>query len=67
VVRALVNGNPVKVWREHRKYSQYELAEMVGISPAYLSKIESGKQDGSVKVQKKIALALDIDLDDINS
>lgn len=32
-------------WRLHAKLNQYEVAERMGISPAAVSRIESGKRD----------------------
>ncbi len=57
--------NPLKVWREYRGYTGIELAKKVGISSAYLSDIENGKKDGSIKVLKALAKALNVDIDDI--
>ena len=39
------------------------LAEAAGFSQSYLSDIENGKKDGSVKVLKRIAQALNTDVD----
>lgn len=66
VVYALLDGgNPIRVWREHRGLSQTELAGMVGISPSYLSQLESGKRDGTAEVLAAIATALSLTLDDL--
>lgn len=68
VVYALVDGeNPVRVWRRHRGMSQAQLAEMAGISAAYLSQIESGRRDGTADVLSKLAAALMVTLDDLVS
>ena len=40
--------------RKHR-WSQVELAEMLGIDRSYLSEIETGKKDPSLRVLKTIA------------
>ncbi len=66
LVQRLVDGvNPIKVFREYRGQTQRDLAEVVGISPVYLSQIETGHRSGSVKVMSAIATALRVDLDDI--
>ena len=66
VVERLFEGeNPVRVWRKYRGLAQQGLAKKVGVSPAYLSQIESGKRGGSSKVLRAIARALDVDLDDV--
>ena len=66
MVDALVDGeNPVRVWREHRGHAVKELAASAGIAPAYLSQIEGGKRAGTVDTLRKIAMALNITLDDL--
>lgn len=66
IVNRIVDGeNPVRVWRDHRNLSARTVAEKAGISPAYLSEIETGKKEGTVSTLKKIAEALGVDLDDL--
>jgi DNA-binding XRE family transcriptional regulator len=66
IVSRLIDGeNPIRVWREHRGLSGKKLAEMAGISAAYLSELETDKKDGSLSVFKSIATALRLDLDDL--
>ena len=66
VVERLVEGeNPVRVWREHRGFTQEELGVRTGLSGPYLSQIESGKREGTVKVFAALAKALDVDIDDL--
>mgnify|MGYP003618248024 FL=1 len=66
VVYAILDGaNPIRVWREHRGLSQSELAATAGISPSYLSQLESGKRDGTLEVLSAIASALNVTLDDL--
>ncbi len=55
----------IRTYRTYRKMSVSDLAEAAGISQPYLSEIESGKKTGSVDVLKRIAAALNVDLDDI--
>jgi Helix-turn-helix len=62
VDRLIARENPIRVWREHRGHSLHQLAE-VGIG--YLSQIENGERKGTVGTLKKIAAALDVDLDDL--
>lgn len=57
--------NPVRVWREHRGLKAVELARAAGISPAYLSEIETGKKDGTFRTMTAIAVCLDVPLDDL--
>ncbi len=65
VDRMLAGENLVRVFREYRGMTLAELAREAGISPAYLSEIETGKKPGSVAALKKLATALSLDLDDL--
>jgi len=66
VAYAILDGeNPIRVWREHRQYSQQQLADAAGISKPYLSQIETGKRTGTTEVLSSIANALDLTIDDI--
>lgn len=66
VVHALINGaNPIRVWREYRALSQQALAAAVGISPSYLSQLETGRRTGTADVLNSIATELKIDLEDL--
>ena len=66
IVTALSNGdNPIRVYRNYRKISQTSLAKKVGVSKQYISQLENNERAGSSKVLKNIALALDIDIDEI--
>jgi DNA-binding XRE family transcriptional regulator len=55
--------NPIKALREYRGIKQTQLANMVNISPAYLSQLENGMREGSIKIMKAIAVALNVPLD----
>lgn len=66
VVNRLLNGeNKIKVWREHRGLTQSGLAESCNMAQASIAQMESGKRTGTVVVLKKIAEALNVDLDDL--
>lgn len=66
VVKRLAAGeHPVKVFREHRRLTQAELAEAAGTTPAYLSQIETGKRGGSKKLLRSLAEALEVELADL--
>jgi transcriptional regulator with XRE-family HTH domain len=45
--------------------TQRELADMAGITKAYLSQIETGKRTGTPDVLSKLAKALGLTLDEI--
>lgn len=59
------DDHPIKIYREYRGLKAKELAEIVGITPSYLSEIENRKKDGTLKLCISIARALKVDLDDL--
>ncbi len=63
--RLTAGENPVRVWRRHRGLKVTELAQRAGISQPYLSAIEGGKQPGSVAVLRRLAAALETDVDSL--
>ena len=65
VDRLLAGDSPIRVWREHRGLSAKALADEIGIAPAFLSQIETGKREGAVETLKKIAAALRVKVDDL--
>ena len=65
VDRILSGESAVRVWREHRGMTGAALAEQAGITQPYLSQIETGKREGTLRTMKKIAEALKLGLDDL--
>ena len=67
VVDRLLDGpdSKLKVWREYRGLTIRKLAKAAECRPAYVSEIESGKKDGSVRIMKALSSALKVDLDDL--
>lgn len=66
VVDRLLDGDaPLTVWREHRRLSQAELARQSGVNRVQIIDIEAGRKTGSVASLKKLATALQIDMDDL--
>jgi antitoxin component HigA of HigAB toxin-antitoxin module len=64
VAERLLDGeHPVTVLREHRAFTVRGLAEVAGVSPSYLSEIESGKKPGSFDAMARVAAALRVPLD----
>jgi ribosome-binding protein aMBF1 (putative translation factor) len=63
VDRLLAGESPVRVWREHRGLTAVVLAEMIGVTPAHISKIETGKGEPSVALLRKLSTALNVELD----
>jgi DNA-binding XRE family transcriptional regulator len=65
VERLFKGENPVRVWREFRRLSTTALAKKAKVSQPYLSEIETGVKPGSVATLRKLAAALDVDIDDL--
>lgn len=60
-----VIGQRIRKFRKAHAFSQEELAEKVGISTTHMSHIETGNTKLSLAVLVKIALALEVNTDDI--
>jgi DNA-binding XRE family transcriptional regulator len=65
VDRLIAGENALKVWREYRGLRGRELAEHVGTTAASISRIESGAQNPTAAMWRKLARALNVDVDDI--
>jgi DNA-binding XRE family transcriptional regulator len=57
--------HPVKIIRTYRGLTQSDLAKASGISRPYLTEIETGKKDGSIRAMKALAGALNVSVGDI--
>lgn len=58
-------GQRIRKFRKAHSFSQEELAEKIGISTTHMSHIETGNTKLSLSVLVKIALALEVNTDDI--
>ena len=56
--------HPIKAWRTHRGMTISELSFKSNVSQEFISEIENGKKDGTVKSLRAIANVLGVDLDD---
>jgi DNA-binding XRE family transcriptional regulator len=67
VARRLLSGEetPVRVWREYRGLTQAELAAMAGVGKSYLSQVERGSKAGSLRLMRRLATALGVDMEDL--
>ena len=67
IARRLIDGeeHPLKIWREYRGLTQEALAKQVESTKSYISQIEAGKKSGSVVLIKRLAAALNVDMDDL--
>ncbi len=54
-------GKNVRYWRNKRGLSQEELADRAHLHPTYVSGIETGYRNPTIKVVGRIADALDIE------
>ncbi|MCH8184295.1 MAG: helix-turn-helix transcriptional regulator [Proteobacteria bacterium] len=57
--------NPIKVFREYRGLTQKQLAKKTDTSAAYLSQIETGRRTGSIKLLRRLAGALNVEVEDL--
>ena len=65
VERLSAGEHPIRVWRAHRGLTREALAAAAGVSPSYLSEIETRRKPGSLAAIVKLAAALRVSLDDI--
>lgn len=52
----------IKVERLRKGFTQFQLAEMIDVHEKYIGKVESGKQNITIKTLIKLATALDTNL-----
>ena len=68
VVKAILDGEPLlRVWRKYRVFTLDALAQRVGVSKGYLSKIESGQKPGTLGLVRRLADVLDVSIDGLVS
>jgi len=65
VTRLVAGEHPIRIWRLHRGLTREALAATAGVSPSYLTEIETGRKTGSLHAIMKLAMALRVSLDDI--
>lgn len=66
VADRIVDGeSPLRVWREHRGFSQSGLARKTGVSRVQIVEIEGGRSSGSVRTLRRLADVLQVSVDDI--
>ena len=58
-------GERIKFWRQQRNLTQEELAEMVALTPGFISLIETGKKKPSLETLLFICKELKITLNDL--
>lgn len=60
---ALGKDNPIRILRKYRGMTQGDLADAAGLSRPYLTEIETGRKDGSIRAIKSIAQALGVSME----
>jgi DNA-binding XRE family transcriptional regulator len=61
IIERRLKGEPaLRVWREHRKLTQEQLAKKAKVSRALIAAIETKRKAGSVGTWKKLGAALDV-------
>lgn len=55
--------NAIKIIRKFRGMTQDDLAQVAGLSRPYLTEIETGRKDGSIRTLKNLAKALNVPLE----
>ena len=58
-------GNKIKQYRENKKMTQKEIAEILGVEPATISKYESGMIEPRIESLKKLSNIFEITLDEL--
>jgi len=58
-------GNKIKLYRENNKMTQKEIAEILGVEPATISKYESGMIEPNIESLKKLAETFEITIDEL--
>ncbi len=65
IERRLKGESALRIWREHRKLTQEQLARMAKVSRALIAAIETKRKAGSVGTWKKIGTALGVSWDQL--
>jgi ribosome-binding protein aMBF1 (putative translation factor) len=60
-----VIGSKIRLYRNSREMSQKDLADKSGLDRAYISSLESGKQNLTIGAMVKLAHALEVTLDEL--
>ena len=56
-------ASPLNFWRVYRKLTQAALAERAGMTQSYLSDLEKGRRDGTLKQWRALAKALELPIE----
>ncbi|MEG1222402.1 MAG: helix-turn-helix transcriptional regulator [Bacilli bacterium] len=65
ITTLLTLGNRIKFLREGRLFSQEDFANEININRNYLSDIENGRRNPTIKILSKIATGLEVSLSEL--
>jgi len=65
VEKLIETDSKLREWRKYRRMTQVELAGTAGLSQAAIASIESGKRIPHMDTARKLAHALECDIDDL--
>lgn len=60
-------GDKIKLYRENKRMTQNEVADMLNVSPATISKYESGALEPNIESLKRLAELFEISIDELLS
>jgi len=63
--RILAGEMPLRVWRQYRGLTLEDVATRVGVTPATVSRLETGAMKGAPAIWRRLASALDVAVEDI--
>lgn len=63
--RVEAGENPILVWREHRELTREALAGFIGFQEDDIEAFETGAVTPSVEICQMLAMALDVDFEDV--
>ena len=58
-------GNSISKLRKEKKMTQSELAKLIGVTQETISKLENGKRKLDINTAQKIAIAVEVSLDEL--
>ena len=58
-------GNRIKELRQAKGWSQQLLADHAQIERSHLTRLEEGRKEAGLRVLERIALALDVEIEDL--
>jgi DNA-binding XRE family transcriptional regulator len=63
--RLIETDSKLREWRKYRELTQVELAKLTALSQSAIASIESGKRIPNMDTARRLALALNCEIDDL--